>query len=43
LGAVYAAIALSDSIRAIFMDSYRFAVVPGALQGPRVAQRAKPK
>jgi MFS family permease len=33
LGAVFAAIALSDSIRAIFMDSYRFAVVPGALQG----------
>ena len=33
LGAVYAAIALSDSIRAIFMDSYRFAVVPDALQG----------
>ena len=33
LGAVFAAIALSDSIRAIFMDSYRFAVVPDALQG----------
>ncbi|GCE28081.1 MFS transporter [Dictyobacter alpinus] len=33
LGALYAAIALSDSIRAIFMDSYRFAVVPDALQG----------
>src|SRR5581483_9418956 len=33
LGAVYAAIALSDSIRAIFMASYRFAVVPDALQG----------
>ncbi|GLV58363.1 MFS transporter [Dictyobacter sp. S3.2.2.5] len=33
LGAVFAAIALSDSIRAIFMDSYRFAAVPDALQG----------
>ncbi|HEU5227296.1 MAG TPA: hypothetical protein VFU49_05735 [Ktedonobacteraceae bacterium] len=33
LGAVFAGIALSDSIRAIFMDSYRFAVVPDALQG----------
>ncbi|GCE22277.1 MFS transporter [Dictyobacter kobayashii] len=33
LGAVFASIALSDSIRAIFMDSYRFAVVPDALQG----------
>src|SRR5579859_4619140 len=33
LGAVFAGIALSDSIRAIFMDSYRFAVVPAALQG----------
>jgi MFS family permease len=33
LGAVYAAIALCDSIRAIFMDSYRFAAVPDALQG----------
>jgi MFS family permease len=33
LGAVFAAIALSDSIRAIFMDSYRFAVVPDVLQG----------
>ncbi len=33
LGAVEASIALSDSIRAIFMDSYRFAVVPDALQG----------
>ena len=32
LGAVFAGIALSDSIRAIFMDSYRFAVVPDALQ-----------
>ncbi|GCE46271.1 transmembrane secretion effector [Thermosporothrix hazakensis] len=33
LGAIFAGIALSDSIRAIFMDSYRFAVVPDALQG----------
>src|SRR5215472_15322808 len=33
LGAVEASIALSDSIRAIFMDSYRFAVVADALQG----------
>ena len=33
LGAVFAGIALSDSIRAVFMDSYRFAVVPDALQG----------
>lgn len=33
LGAVFAGIALSDSFRAIFMDSYRFAVVPDALQG----------
>lgn len=33
LGAVFAGIALADSIRAIFMDSYRFAVVPAALQG----------
>lgn len=33
LGAVCAGIAFSDSIRAIFMDSYRFAVVPDALQG----------
>jgi MFS family permease len=33
LGAVFAGIALSNSIRAIFMDSYRFAVVPDALQG----------
>src|SRR5258708_2845157 len=33
LGAVFAGIALSDSIRAIFMDRYRFAVVPDALQG----------
>lgn len=33
LGAVFAGIALFDSIRAIFMDSYRFAVVPDALQG----------
>src|SRR5579863_2646757 len=33
LGAVFAGIALSDSIRAIFMDSYRFVVVPDALQG----------
>jgi MFS family permease len=32
LGVVFAGIALSDSIRAIFMDSYRFAVVPDALQ-----------
>jgi hypothetical protein len=32
LGAVFAGIALSDSIRAIFMDSYRYAVVPDALQ-----------
>ena len=33
LGAVEASIALADSIRAIFMDSYRFAIVPDALQG----------
>jgi MFS family permease len=33
LGAVFSGIALSDSMRAIFMDSYRFAVVPDALQG----------
>ncbi len=33
LGAVFAGIALSDSIRAILMDSYRYAVVPDALQG----------
>jgi hypothetical protein len=33
LGAVFAGIALADSVRAIFMDSYRFAVVPDALQG----------
>jgi MFS family permease len=33
LGAVFAGIALADSIRAIFMDSYRFAIVPDALQG----------
>ncbi len=33
LGAIFAGIALSDSIRAIFMDSYRFAIVPDALQG----------
>ena len=33
LGAVFAGVALSDSIRAIFMDSYRFAVVPDTLQG----------
>src|SRR5579885_1766625 len=33
LGTVFAGIALSDSIRAIFMDSYRFAVVPNTLQG----------
>jgi hypothetical protein len=33
LGTVFAGIALADSIRAIFMDSYRFAVVPHALQG----------
>jgi hypothetical protein len=33
LGVVFVGIALSDSIRAIFMDSYRFAVVPDALQG----------
>ena len=33
LGAVFAGIALADSIRAVFMDSYRFAVVPDALQG----------
>ncbi len=33
LGAVFTSIALCDSIRAIFMDSYRFAVVPDALQG----------
>lgn len=33
LGAVFAGIALADSVRAVFMDSYRFAVVPDALQG----------
>ncbi len=33
LGAVFACIALADSVRAVFMDSYRFAVVPDALQG----------
>jgi MFS family permease len=33
LGAVYAATALADSVRAVCMDSYRFAVVPDALQG----------
>jgi MFS family permease len=33
LGAVFAGIALFDSIGAIFMDSYRLAVVPDALQG----------
>ncbi|MFN8492742.1 MAG: MFS transporter [Caldilineaceae bacterium] len=33
LGGVFAGIALADSIRAIFMDTYRFAVVPAALQG----------
>jgi MFS family permease len=33
LGAVFAGIAIFDSIRAIFMDSYRLAVVPDALQG----------
>ncbi len=33
LGAVFASIALADSVRAVFMDSYRFAVVPDALQG----------
>jgi hypothetical protein len=33
LGAVLTSIALSDSVRAVFMDSYRFAVVPDALQG----------
>jgi hypothetical protein len=33
LGAVFASIALFDSIGAIFGDSYRLAVVPDALQG----------
>jgi MFS family permease len=33
LGAIFAGIALSDSFRAVFMDSYRFAAVPDALQG----------
>ena len=33
LGAVFAGIATVDSIRAVFMDSYRYAVVPDALQG----------
>ncbi|MBV9231289.1 MAG: MFS transporter, partial [Chloroflexi bacterium] len=33
LGAVFAGIALADSVRAVFMDSYRFAVVPDTLQG----------
>ena len=33
LGAVFAGIALADSVRAVFMDSYRFAIVPDALQG----------
>jgi MFS family permease len=33
LGAVFAGIALADSVRAVFMDSYRFAVVPDVLQG----------
>jgi len=33
LGAVFAGIALADSVRAVSMDSYRFAVVPDALQG----------
>jgi MFS family permease len=33
LGAVFAGTALADSVRAVFMDSYRFAVVPDALQG----------
>ncbi|HET8840204.1 MAG TPA: MFS transporter [Ktedonobacteraceae bacterium] len=33
LGAVFAGIALADSVRAVFMDSYRFSVVPDALQG----------
>jgi hypothetical protein len=33
LGAIFAAIALSDSVRAVFMDSYRFAAVPDVLQG----------
>ena len=33
LGAVCAAIAFADSTRAIFMDSYRYAAVPDALQG----------
>ncbi|HEY7419772.1 MAG TPA: MFS transporter, partial [Ktedonobacteraceae bacterium] len=33
LGAVFAGIALFDSIGAIFADSYRLAVVPDALQG----------
>lgn len=33
LGTIFAGIALADSIRAIFMDTYRFVVVPAALQG----------
>jgi predicted MFS family arabinose efflux permease len=33
LGAVFAGIAICDSIGAIFADSYRLAVVPDALQG----------
>jgi len=33
LGAVFAGIAIFDSIGAIFMDSYRLAAVPDALQG----------
>lgn len=33
LGGVFAGIAFADSIRAVFMDTYRFAVVPPALQG----------
>ncbi len=33
LGAVFAGIATFDSIRAVFMDSYRYAVVPDAMQG----------
>src|SRR5579884_3560628 len=33
LGAVFMGIALFDSLRAVFMDSYRFAAVPDALQG----------
>ena len=33
LGTIFAGIALSDSVRAVFMDSYRLAVVPDALQG----------